>query len=139
VDIGCGYNALTLQYIQTHCHPKKCIAVDLHLNTSQLEQLNIECKQMDLENTFPLDNKADIVIATAIFEHIHNITALINFIYITLKPKGILLATVPSIRAKPVLECMAYRLKIIDRTEIDDHKQYYNKKTLVSLLRNHKW
>lgn len=43
-----------------------------------------------------------------------------------LVPGGILLLTVPSHAAKPVLEFLA-KLHIIDECEILDHKRYYNR------------
>jgi hypothetical protein len=42
---------------------------------------------MDLNNIFPLDEKADIIIATAIIEHISSVEQFINFIYNTLNSK----------------------------------------------------
>ncbi|MEI0594271.1 class I SAM-dependent methyltransferase, partial [Brachyspira pilosicoli] len=44
---------------------------------------------------------------------------------------GRLIITVPSKISKPILEFMAYNLKIIDRIEIEDHKKYYNKKDII--------
>jgi hypothetical protein len=42
--------------------------------------------------------------------------------------------TIPSVYSKPVLEFLAYKLKIISKDEILDHKQYYDKSKLLSKL-----
>lgn len=42
--------------------------------------------------------------------------------------------TVPSVWSKPVLEFLAYRLRVIAEDEIRDHKTYYDRAKLVSAL-----
>lgn len=42
--------------------------------------------------------------------------------------------TVPSVWAQPVLEFLAYRLKIVSEAEIRDHKRYYNRAKLHRVL-----
>ena len=70
----------------------------------------------------------------AVLEHIEYEESILQEIYRILKPSGKLVLTVPSIWAKPVLEFLAYRLKIVDEHEIHDHKRYYNRKKLRSVL-----
>jgi len=43
-----------------------------------------------------------------------------------LRDGGKLVLTVPGKRAKPVLEFLSYRLGIVNRAEIEDHKKYYD-------------
>ena len=50
-------------------------------------------------------------------------------------PQGRLIMTVPSKLARPVLEFLAYRLNIVSRAEIMDHKKYYNRQSLKRLSR----
>lgn len=70
----------------------------------------------------------------AVLEHIEYEESILQEIYRILKPSGKLVLTVPSIWAKPVLEFLAYRLKIVDEHEIRDHKRYYSRKSLRSIL-----
>ena len=48
-----------------------------------------------------------------------------------LKPGGLLVLTVPSWRAKPVLEFLSFRLGIVSRAEIEDHKRYFDRRDLA--------
>jgi hypothetical protein len=41
---------------------------------------------------------------------------------------------VPSVWSKPLLEFFAYKLHIIDKVEIEDHKKYYKKDSLIESL-----
>jgi len=43
---------------------------------------------------------------------------------------------VPSKAARPVLEFLAYRLGVVSEAEIRDHKQYYDRRSLIALLRD---
>lgn len=70
----------------------------------------------------------------AILEHLNYPLEMLKQIARVLKPNGILLLTVPSHLAKPVLEFLAFRLKIVSEAEIRDHKAYYNKKDLQNLI-----
>lgn len=42
--------------------------------------------------------------------------------------------TVPSVWSQPVLEFLAYRLRVIAEDEIRDHKTYYDRTKLLSAL-----
>jgi SAM-dependent methyltransferase len=75
----------------------------------------------------PLKNSSfDAALSLATLEHLDEPDLHLREIHRTLKPNGILILTTPSPRGKPVLEFLAYRLKIIDRQEIEDHRQYFN-------------
>jgi 2-polyprenyl-3-methyl-5-hydroxy-6-metoxy-1,4-benzoquinol methylase len=70
----------------------------------------------------------------AVMEHLENDEAILKECARLLKPGGGLLITVPSWYAKPVLEFLSFRLNLINPSEIRDHKRYYNKEDLVSLV-----
>ncbi|STQ86801.1 class I SAM-dependent methyltransferase [Helicobacter muridarum] len=83
----------------------------------------------------PFENESfEVVTLLAVLEHLNYPLDMLREIARVLKPNGILLLTVPSHLAKPVLEFLAYRLKIVSEAEIRDHKRYYNKKDLCSLI-----
>jgi hypothetical protein len=54
--------------------------------------------------------------------------------YRILRPGGVAIITTPSVRSKRVLELLAFRLHVIDADEIRDHKHYYTKGELRTLL-----
>lgn len=135
LDTWCWYNAVLLNYIKDFFKPKKLIAYDLNLNKIELKNKLIICLEWNLNEWIDLDGeKVDIIFSTAIVEHLDNPQKYINSIFNTLNNGWFLILTIPSIYSKPVLEFMAYRLKIIDKNEIIDHKKYYDKKSILKLL-----
>lgn len=70
----------------------------------------------------------------AVIEHLSYPDSMLEEIERVLVPNGILLMTAPSHLAKPVLEFLAYKLKIIDELEIRDHKRYYNKRDFIDSI-----
>ena len=85
----------------------------------------------DLNKILPVEsNSIDIVTSLANIEHLEQPGTNLSEIYRMIKPGGKLILTTPSLAAKPILEFIAYKLKIIDPAEIRDHKFYYTKLTL---------
>ena len=64
----------------------------------------------------------------AVLEHLSYPEDILKEIHRVLKKDGRLIITVPSKIAKPILEFLSYKMNVIDRLEIEDHKKYYNKK-----------
>lgn len=74
-----------------------------------------------------------MVCMLAVLEHLNYPLLMLKEIRRVLVKNGILLLTVPSHAAKPVLEFLSYKLHIIDEAEIRDHKRYFNKADLLDL------
>lgn len=70
----------------------------------------------------------------AVLEHLQCPEEIIKEIYRVLKPGGTLILTTPSPLSKPLLEFLAFKLNLIDRNEIADHKQYFSVEALRRLL-----
>lgn len=89
----------------------------------------------DLNKPLPLENNSvDVITSLANIEHLNEPLLNLQEIYRVLKDKGALVLTTPSTAAKPVLECLAFKLKLIDPLEILDHKMYFSRKLLASYL-----
>jgi SAM-dependent methyltransferase len=85
----------------------------------------------DLNTPLPLPSEsADLMISLANIEHLNEPLLNLQEIYRVLRKGGSLVLTTPSTAAKPVLEFMAFKLKIIDAAEIIDHKRYFSKQML---------
>lgn len=89
----------------------------------------------DLNKPLPMASESvDFVTSLANLEHLHEPLLNLQEIHRVLRKEGILVLTTPSTAAKPVLECLAFKLKLIDPAEILDHKRYFSKKMLHDYL-----
>lgn len=131
LDIGCGHEARLLKSIEPHI--KKGIGVDF--KAPQLSSDKLETFALRLDKKLPFADKGfDIVTLMAVLEHLDEPEFIINEIDRVLRPGGLLLLTVPSWYAKPVLEFLSFKVGIVSRNEILDHKRYYNKADLFALF-----
>lgn len=131
LDVGCGWNASLLRALESEL---ECgVGIDFKapaLNTNKLR--TIEAR---LDTRLPFeDSSFDLVTMLAVLEHLDCPAQILEECCRVLRPGGGLLLTVPSKRAKPVLEFLAFRVGIVSRTEIEDHKQYFNKEDLRNLI-----
>ena len=133
-DYGCGSSAPLLRALLEKGVIKNAVGVDLHPDFSA-ETDTLTLVKADLNEPLPLqDCSFDAVLSLATLEHLDKPDLHLREIHRTLKPEGKLLLTTPSPRGKPVLEFLAYRLKIIDRHEIEDHRQYFDSSMLAKAL-----
>lgn len=131
LDIGCGTTASFLRAIS----PRVAEGVGVDFKVSPIKTENLSLYQMKLGERLPFDdNEFDIVTLLAVLEHIEYEQEILQEIHRVLRPGGKLLLTVPSVWAKPVLETLAYRLRIVSEMEIRDHKRYYNRQILKQSL-----
>jgi SAM-dependent methyltransferase len=133
-DFGCGSSAPLLHTLLEKGVTKKAIGIDLNPDFSA-ETKTLNLFKADLNEPLPLkDNSLDAALSLATLEHLDEPDLHLREIHRALKPNGILLLTTPSPLGKPVLEFLAYRLKIIDRREIEDHRQYFTSAMLEASL-----
>ena len=133
-DFGCGYSAPLLRVILDRGHANKAIGVDLEPDFSTATN-NLMLFKADLNGPLPLDDDSlDLALSLATLEHLDEPDLHLREIHRALKPGGTLLLTTPSPRGKPVLEFLSYRMHIIDRREIEDHRQYFNSILLETAL-----
>ncbi len=133
LDIGCGHKASFLKYASSHI--KQGFGVDFKVSPFQFK--NIEVSQLKFNGQLPFqDSSFDVVTMLAVLEHIEQEKEMLSEIYRVLAPGGKLVLTVPSVWAKPILEFLSYRLKIVSEEEIRDHKRYYNRQKLRQVLIN---
>lgn len=135
LDIGCGFNYKFLLKVEPYI--SKGYGIDFKV--PELKNGKIKTKQMKIEKKLPfMDNMFDIVTMLAVLEHLESPFHIIKEIERILKPGGKLILTVPSKITQSVLELFAFRLRIIDKNEIADHKKYYNYLELKKLMRQAK-
>jgi 2-polyprenyl-3-methyl-5-hydroxy-6-metoxy-1,4-benzoquinol methylase len=131
LDIGCGWEARLLLDMEPYI--ASGVGIDFKAPFIQTEKLTTMCAR--LNGTLPFaDNSFDVVSMLAVLEHLECPESMLREICRVLRPNGFLVGTAPSNIAKPVLEFLSYRLGIVNEDEIRDHKQYYNRNSIVALL-----
>ena len=134
LDLGCGFYGDFLLRIKDKI--SSGVGIDISVNKT-INNHKIKLLKHNLDNPLPFnDNQFDIAVSLANLEHLNNPQQMFNEIYRVLNKKGILLLTTPSIYAKPVLEFLALKLKVIDEQEVMHHKFYFNKRSLCAYCRN---
>ncbi|NDJ17370.1 class I SAM-dependent methyltransferase [Myxacorys almedinensis] len=131
LDIGCGRSAVLLNAIAPHI----AHGVGVDFKVERMQTNNIETIPIKLIDSLPFpDNSFDVVTMLAVLEHLEHETPILREIHRVLKHSGKLILTVPSVWAQPVLEFLAYQLKIVDEAEIRDHKRYYDRQALQNII-----
>ena len=131
LDVGCGTSAAFLKVISPDI--KQGFGVDFKVEDTQFN--NIKTTQLRLDNKLPFENSTfDVVTMLAVLEHIEKEQEILREIYRVLVPGGKLIITVPSVWSQPVLEFMAYKLRLVSEAEVRDHKRYYNREKLKKVL-----
>lgn len=134
LDIGCGYEGYFLQKIESHLSLGMGLDIDIKSN---IKSKKIKLKKFKLLKTIPeKDSSFDVVVALAILEHLEYPQNILEEIKRVLKPEGICILTTPHKRIKPLLEFLSFKLGIISKDEIKDHKQYFDKPELLNILIN---
>ena len=130
-DLGCGYEPRSLLNLMNK-FPQITSASGIDLSISQAEfHPKIRIVEGNLNEPLPYpDNSFDLVFSMAVLEHLDNHELALTEAFRILKKDGTLLLTTPSPLSRPILEFLAYKLKVIDEHEIRDHKNYFSKKDL---------
>lgn len=124
IDFGCGQGKLVRALIQRGFD---AYGIDVKSGERILAA--------DLNHPIPLESESvDMISSLANLEHLNEPLLNLKEIHRLLRKEGTLVLTTPSTAAKPILEWMAFKLKIIDANEILDHKRYFSKKMLESYL-----
>ena len=127
LDIGCGWEAKLLKSIENYIN----YGVGIDFKPPKLKTKKLETIESVLEKELTFENESfDVVTMLAVLKHLSYPEDILKEIHRVLKKDGRLIITVPSKIAKPILEFLSYKMHIIDRLEIEDHKKYYNKKDI---------
>lgn len=134
VELGCGFRATQLVALRDQLD--SAVAVDFTIAPEVKSMAGFECHEGPIEETLPRLAKAsfDVVLLISVLEHLHQPAAALLEARKLLKPGGVLLINVPTWRGKWFLEFSAFRLGLSPKTEMDDHKMYYDKRDLWPLL-----
>ena len=131
LDFGCGYQAYLLRNIKNVI--SEGVGIDTDIEGDKREG-NITLLHQNVGSKLPFqDEYFDKIFLLAVYEHIpldSTIPLLLDFKRI-LKPGGKIIMTIPTPKGKPILEFMAFKLKVISEVQIEDHVKYYAKEDVA--------
>lgn len=130
VDCGCGTGEF-LKFIRNRI--KNGYGIDSVLKGSEIEKIHFLEGDLDKKIPLPSDH-VDCVTALAIIEHLNQAEIFAGEVFRILKKGGTCILTTPAPMSKPILEFMAFKLKIISENDIGDHKRYFSAKDLNILF-----
>ena len=134
VELGCGFRATQLVALSDRI--ARAVAVDFAIAPEVKALPDFTCHEGPIEDTLPkLERGAfDAVLLISVLEHLREPLAAIEAAHALLRPGGVLLINVPTWRGKWFLELSAFRLGLSPKTEMDDHKMYYDARDLWPML-----
>jgi SAM-dependent methyltransferase len=133
-DLGCGNDFYIFKKISKKT-PSYIWGFDKKIAEKKTDK--VETKKLDLEKeSIPLDNNfVDMVIMSAVLEHLDNPLIILKEAFRILKPKGFLILTTPGKHSKLILEFLAFKVNLIRKEDILEHKKYYSEEEIKNLLR----
>tara|TARA_B100000212_G_scaffold335719_1_gene308054 strand:- start:595 stop:1161 length:567 start_codon:yes stop_codon:yes gene_type:complete len=136
LDFGCGISNWNAKFIGKY--PKFIHGVDSSL--SEINRGNYLIEIFKNIEELPISDY-EVVLSMAVFEHIEpfNLIEILDQIYNKTSSNSIIFGTTPTPLSKPILEFLSYNLKLIDETQIRDHKVYYDDFWLKSILSKTNW
>ena len=102
------------------------------MGQSNVQNISLLRSKLDENSEFLIDSSTiDQAFMFAVLEHLSFPKETLLEINRVLKNGGSLYLTTPTPSSKPILEFLAYKLRLIDEAEIRDHKHYFSKKELI--------
>lgn len=134
LDVGCGYHATLLTALSGRL--VEGWGLDFQVNPALREKPGFVFLEGAVEATLPTVPREhfDGAMIISVLEHLADPLPALKVAHDALKPGGVLLINVPTWRGKFFLEFSAFRLGLSPKTEMDDHKMYYDKRDLWPLL-----
>jgi SAM-dependent methyltransferase len=144
LDLGCGPKIPFYFFAKKNkVIFKKYIGVDPLINKNLIDKFvkegNILILGKFLIKKIPLSSlSVDYIVAFAFLEHIENPENIFKEALRILKPGGKIILTTPTPKAKNILEFLSFKLKLVSPREIAEHKNYFTKEDLLSLIPKNK-
>lgn len=141
VDLGCGYEIGFYEYAIKHgIIFKQYIGIDPLINKMIIKKYKnnptIKLIQNPINETILLNSKTvDYVIGLAFLEHLDNPQNMLPDIIRILKKEGLAIFTTPTKKARGILEFLSFKVGIISKSLMEEHKNYFNREEILDLLR----
>jgi len=143
VDLGCGPDLSFRKFlIKKGFSAKKYIGVDPLINNRTLKKFinnkNVLLLKNRAENLPIKNNSVNYIVGFAFLEHVDNPKIVIGESLRILKKGGYAIFTCPSNKATKLLEFLSFKLGLISKTLMAEHKNYFEKSDLKSLTKSYK-
>jgi len=134
LELGCGFRATQLLALAPRL--KRGVGVDFQIAPELAALEKFSFYEGTIEETLSTlrSERFDAVLLISVLEHLRDPLSVIEAVRGLLKASGVLLINVPTWRGKGFLEFSAFRLGLSPKTEMDNHKMYYDKRDLWPLL-----
>ncbi len=134
LDLGCGYRAGYLRALGARL--RRGVGVDFRVEEETKRVPGLEFVEDSIEAALPrlAADQFDLVLFISVLEHVADPEEALRHCHRVLREGGRLIVNVPTWWAKPVLEFSAFRLGTSPPVEMEDHKLYYDKRTLWPML-----
>lgn len=147
VDLGCGPHAPFYDYLlKNNVNVAQYVGIDplIQINSvrpkSNGGKIRNKILNMSVDKKTSLNsNTFDYVVGFAFIEHVDKPKVIIDESLRILKKGGKLILTTPTPKAKKFLEFLAYRLKLLSRREIEEHKNYFKRDDIEKMLLKSKY
>jgi SAM-dependent methyltransferase len=133
LELGCGYRATQLVALRDRV--AHATGVDFHIDPELRQLSNFTFLEQSIEDALPHlePGQYDLVLLISVLEHLRDPVDALTSAFKLLRPGGRLFINIPTWRGKVFLEFAAFRLGL-SRMEMEDHKMYYDKRTLWPML-----
>ncbi len=136
LDFGCGVNLWTAQSLLESA--RFVHGIDSSLPDALQNHSGIQVYKTFEQIKF---KEYEVITALAVFEHL----GLFEFLDVLSKlnqittPQAIIVGTIPTPISRPILEFLSYKLRLIDPSQIRDHKFYYDDLSFAEMLSHSPW
>ena len=134
LDVGCGFEAVQLRDLAERI--RSGVGIDAQISESAKATPNLRFIEGTAEQVLPTieSTSVDVVMLVSVLEHLWEPLEALRQCKRVLRSHGSLVLNVPTWLGKEALETAAFRLKVATAEPIDDHKAYYDKRELWTLL-----
>jgi hypothetical protein len=137
LDFGCGEHLWTLRRLLGHARALTGFDILYRGLPPQITHDGITvCGALD-----QVSGPIDCIVSLACFEHLEpeSLAPVLRQLAVCSLPHAKIIGTVPRPPAKPVLEFLSYKLRLIDASQIADHKVYYDLPLLRAAAQRGGW
>ena len=138
IDFGCGSNFKDI--FKKYQKASKVILIDIYGKNFSKDNLTYINYNNNFNNIYKKlkNTKFDFIFLLAVVEHMDYPEAVLKKLKKFLSKDGKFIITAPSIYSKPVLEFLAFKIGIINKDLVEEHKRYYNLKQHINLAKKSK-